>query len=118
MVRFMAGKLIVAIIVFFSVEGCAMNMQNSDTKVLTGTIRVVGNEPFPKVVLTLGAKPDSATIDLQYLIVGPLKDSLRRSYQGKKLTLEGSLCTSPDPVFKNCFNAAKVVDPVGKSTNK
>ncbi|MDD2338384.1 MAG: hypothetical protein PHD01_17650 [Geobacteraceae bacterium] len=95
-----------------------MNMQNPDTQVLTGTIRVVGNEPFSKVVLTLGVNPDISTIDQQYLIVGPLRDSLRRSYQGKKLTLEGELCTSPDPAFKNCFNPAKVVDAVGRSTNK
>lgn len=118
MVRIMAGKLIVAIIVLFAVEGCAMDMQNSDMKVLTGTIRVVGNQPFSSVVLTLGANPDIATIDQQYLIVGPLRDSLRRSYQGKKLTLEGALCTSPDPVFKNCFNPARIVDSVGRSTKK
>ena len=118
MARIMAGKIIVAMMLLFAVEGCAMNMQNQETKVLRGTIRVVGNEPFTKVVLTLGADPDMATIDQEYLIVGPLREALRRNYQGKKVTLEGALCTSPDPVYKNCFKPVRIVDAVDRPTNK
>ena len=110
MARIMAGKVIVAIILLFAVEGCAMNMQKPETKVLTGTIRIVGNEPFTHVVLTVGENADRASGDRDYLIVGPLGEQLRKKYQGKKLTLHGTLCPSPAPGFKKCFNPSRVVD--------
>ena len=114
MARIMAGKCIVAMILLFALEGCAMSMQNSDTKVLTGTIRIVGNEPFAKVMLTLGSDPDMATIGQEYLIVGPLREALRRNYQWKRVTLEGAFCSSPDPVYKNCFKPVRIVNVVGR----
>ena len=118
MARLIVIKLIVAIILFFAFQGCAMDRQNPETTILTGTIRIVGNEPFTKVILTLGLHSDISTIDQEYLIIGPLRDSLRRSYQGKKLRVEGAYCMSPDPVFKNCFNPARIVDSVDRSTDK
>jgi hypothetical protein len=115
MVRIKIHKLLFASIVFFAVEGCAMDRQNPETKILTGTIRVVGNEPFTKVVLALGPNPDVAAIDRDYLIIGRLRDSLRRNYQGKKLRVEGAYCTSPDPVYKKCFNPVRILADIGRT---
>jgi len=91
-----------------------MERQNPEAKILTGTIRVVGNEPFTKVVLTLGPNQDGAAIAREYLIIGPLKDLLRRRYQGNELRVEGVYCTSPDPVYKNCFNPARIMEDIGR----
>lgn len=117
MVRIKITKLLVVCIFFFTVEGCAMEMQKPETKILTGTIRVVGSEPFTKVVLALGPNPDVTPIDREYLLIGPLSETLRRNYQGKKLRVEGANCTSPDPVYKNCFNPARIIDEIGRSSD-
>lgn len=95
-----------------------MEMQKPETKILTGTIRVVGSEPFTKVVLASGPNQDVTSIDREHLIIGPLSETLRRNYQGKKLRVEGSNCISPDPVYKNCFNPARIIDKNGRSSNK
>ncbi|MRR05648.1 MAG: hypothetical protein EG828_01690 [Deltaproteobacteria bacterium] len=114
MARIMTGKVIVAMILLFAVEGCAM----TETKVLTGTIRIVGNEPFTHVVLTVGESADQAVGGRDYLIVGPLGEQLRKKHQGKKLTVHGTFCTSTVPNFTKCFNPSRIVDgeggPVGK----
>jgi len=115
MARIKIYNVLVACIFFFTVEGCAMEMQKPETKILTGTIRVVGSEPFTKVVLALGPNPDVTPIDREYLIIGPLRDALRRNYQGKKLRVEGANCASPDPVYKNCFNPARIIVDIGQS---
>ena len=60
-----------------------MTMPNPETKVLTGTIRIVGNEPFTHVVLTVGESADQAIGGRDYLIVGPLGEQLRKKHRGK-----------------------------------
>jgi len=104
------ARLVVGSFLVFMVPGCAMSVQNSGTKALTGPIRVVGNEPFTHVVLTVGKNADQAIGDYDYLIVGPLGEQLRKQYQGKKLTVHGTFCTSPDPGFRKCFNPSEIVD--------
>ena len=94
-----------------------MEMQNPETKILTGTIRVVGSEPLTKVVLALGPNPDVTPIDQEYLIIGPLRDALRKKYQGKTLRVEGANCPSPDPAFKNCFNPARIIGEIGRPSS-
>ncbi len=118
MAKILTGTVGVALVLLFAVLGCAMNMQGAGAKAITGTIRVVGNEPFTRVVLTVGENPDTATRDQDYLIVGPLGEELRRNYQWKKLTLEGTLCSSPDPAFKKCFNPVRIVGRNDGSTGK
>ncbi len=118
MARTLSVIFSVALVLLFALQGCAMDRQKPETKVLTGTIRIVGNEPFPQVVLTVGPNPDMATRDQDYLIVGPLKEVLRRGYQWKKLTLEGEGCSSPSPAFKNCFNPFKIVKTTGVEIEK
>ena len=86
-----------------------MSVQDSEMKSLTGTVRVVGNEPFTRVVLTVEDVPGLAARDRDYLIIGPLEKELRKTYQRKKLTLLGTFCVSPDPDFKKCINPSRIV---------
>jgi hypothetical protein len=118
MVKILSSTVAVALVLLCTLLGCAMNMQGAGTKVITGTVRVVGNEPFTRLVLTVGENPDVATRDQDYLIDGPLGEELRRNYQWKKLTLEGTLCSSPDPAFKKCFNPVRIVGGSDDSTVK
>jgi len=108
--RAVLARLVGGLFLFFAAQGCAMSVQNSGSKALTGTVRVVGNEPFTQVVLTVGGNADRATGSRDYLIVGPLDEELREKYQGKKLTLHGTFCASPDSGFKKCFNPSKIVE--------
>lgn len=113
MKRVLLVNALLFVVLLFSVQGCAMGAKDSGMKVITGTVRVVGNEPFTHVVLTLGENPDTATKDQEYLIVGPLEKELRSRYQWKRLTLEGSLCSSPTPEFSQCFNPSRILDKDG-----
>jgi len=116
--RILTGTVGVALVLLFAVLGCAKNMQGAETTIITGTIRVVGNEPFSRVVLTVGENPDMATRDQDYLIVGPLAEELRRNFQWKKLTLEGTPCSLSDPAFKKCFNPSRIVGRSNGVTGK
>lgn len=108
MKRAMLAQIITSFLLLFAVPGCTMSVQDSTVKSLTGMVRVVGNEPFTRVVLTVDGAPGLAAGDRDYLIIGPLEKELRKSYQRKKLTLLGSFCVSPDPDFKKCFNPSKI----------
>jgi len=118
MTKILSVTVVVALVLLGALLGCAMNMQGGGAQSITGTVRVVGNEPFTRVVLTVGENPDAATRDQDYLLVGPLGEELRRNFQWQKLTLEGTLCSSPDPAFKKCFNASRIVDRNHGSTVK
>lgn len=74
---------------------------------VTGTVRVVGNEPFPATVLTVEpSSPEGRPRD--YLLAGPLEKTLRKEYQGKVVTLEGTDCQPDRPGFSRCFAPAKI----------
>jgi hypothetical protein len=76
---------------------------------ITGTIRVVGNEPFTHVVLTETDVSEKTSRARDYLIIGPLAEELRKRYQGHVVTLEGTICASPSPQFIKCFQPARIV---------
>jgi hypothetical protein len=94
-------------LLLITAQSCAAGAKNRETVALTGTVAVVGNEPFTHVILTVGeGKKD-------YLITGPLTDELRRHHQGETISLEGSNCTPPSPQFTHCFKPTKItiLDP-------
>lgn len=80
-----------------------MEMKRHDLTTITGTVRVVGNEPFTRLVLTTGGE------GRDYLLAGPLRDQLRRGYQGSVVTLEGKECPSPGPESAHCFEPSRIV---------
>jgi hypothetical protein len=73
---------------------------------ISGTVRVVGNEPLTHVVVTVAEKTDG---EVDYLITGPLGKKLKGGFQGKKVTLEGEFCASPLPQFRKCFRPYGIV---------
>ncbi len=83
-------------ILAFAAQGCAAGRASAPEETITGTIRLVGNEPFTHLVIM-----DEET-GRAYLIQGPLEKELK-NYQMKKLTLRGEGCQSPSPQFKYCF---------------
>lgn len=102
--RLLAGA---ALLMLAAAHGFAMGTKPAVT--ITGTIRLVGNAPFARVVLTEespGRKPPVR----DYLLTGALTDELRRRYQGRRVTLEGTPCASPLPQFTSCFEPARIID--------
>jgi hypothetical protein len=96
------------LILCFAAQGCSMGMtDNAKGETLTGILRVVGNEPLTHLAVTVGEERGGRGVD--YLIVGPLERELRGTYQGKKVTLEGEMCSSPLPQFKKCFRPSRIV---------
>lgn len=74
-------------------------------KKVTGTVSVVGNEPFTQVVVTL---PGSAP-PRQVLVLGPIEKTLRHGYQGKTVTLEGGDCRPARPGFSDCIVPTRII---------
>ncbi len=112
--RFKLGNVGIMLILFFATQGCAADGRQAGTVILTGTIRVVGNEPFTHLVLTLGEDPEKATRDQDFQLVGSLAEELRSRFQRKKVTLEGTSCTPTAAGFTKCLNPVKIIDVAGK----
>jgi hypothetical protein len=108
----MNGYLQTALLVCLLVLGqsCAAGIRNGKDVTLTGTIRVVGNEPFTHVVLTVSGGENAPALD--YVMTGPLTEELRRHHQGEVISLDGSICTPP-PRFTRCFRPSQItiIDP-------
>jgi hypothetical protein len=104
--------LSVMLLLLFAGQGCAGAPPRSNATI-TGTIRLVGNEPFAHLVLIPGDNPDKTTRDKVYLLVGPLADKLKKDYQSRKITLEGSECASPSPEFTRCFRPTGIRENAG-----
>jgi hypothetical protein len=106
------GKLLLsnfslAMILLLAGQGCATG-SHPGPATITGTIRLVGNAPFARIVLTREATvPDSGERD--YLLIGPLQEKLSKQYQGRLVTLEGSPCSSPTPQFTRCFEPTRII---------
>ncbi len=102
------GKLLAgaALLILAAAHGFAMGTKPAVT--ITGTIRLVGNAPFARVVLTEETRGQTPP-GKEYLLTGTLTDELRQRYQGRRVTLEGTPCTSPLPQFTSCFEPARII---------
>jgi hypothetical protein len=80
---------------------------NAKGATITGTVRVVGNEPLTHLVVTVDEEKGGKSVD--YVIIGALEKELRNRYQGNKVTLHGEMCTSPLPQFRKCFRPSMIV---------
>lgn len=81
----------------------------SHLRTIQGVVRVVGNEPFTRVVVTsLGdAAGDTGRVD--YLIEGPLAEELRAGYQGRTVALEGRDASPSRPGFRYGFAPTRIL---------
>ncbi len=100
------GHLSALLVVLLATLGGGMGTRCPVT--LTGTIRLVGNAPFARLVLT-PEHTDRPSQERDYLLLGPLQEELRQRYQGRLVTLEGTPCASPLPQFSNCFEPARII---------
>ncbi len=105
-------QLSAILVILLAVQGCAMGSRPGPA-VITGTIRLVGNEPFAHTVLIPGDNPDQTARDQVYLLLGPLTEKLKKYYQSRKITLEGSVCASPSPEFSKCFRPTGIRESGG-----
>jgi len=93
------------------VQGCSLHRTGyGENGSITGIVRVVGNEPFAKVVVT-DADPKAGMVN-NWQIIGPLAPELRGKWQMKKVTLEGETCKPTAPEFKKCFQPSKIINLV------
>jgi hypothetical protein len=74
-------------------------------KTVTGTVRVVGNEPFPRTVVTVFH--DGVPADC--LVQGALESVLRDRHQGRVVVVEGTSCTTAPPGFADCIVPTKIL---------
>jgi len=90
-------------------QGCAMNQSNQDDVVtIQGVVRVVGNEPFTQVVVTV--RDEKADRGMDWLIIGPLAQDIRQGYQMRTIIIEGTVC-KPLPDFSKCLKPSRIVNP-------
>ncbi len=105
MVKHVIIRFAVIVILVFAIQNCSADANNREAPSITGMIRVVGNQPLTNVILSTS---DKNARDRDYLITGPLREELRRDFQGKVVTLEGTVCTSSSPQFAKCFKPKKI----------
>lgn len=82
--------------------------KDDETFVLKGTVRVVGNEPFTRLVLTTPpGTADGRPAD--HVVKGPLMEELRRRHQGRVVTVECRSCGEIAPGRLPCIVPLRIV---------
>jgi len=103
--KFLPGCLSLLLVFLLPVsQGIAMGERRPVAMVISGTVRVVGNAPLTRLILT-----DSKQ-GKEYLLSGGVEDDLRKRHQGEVVSLEGTLCVSTIPQFPHCFEPARIVE--------
>ena len=83
-------------------------MKNGEIFVLKGAVRVVGNEPFSRLVLTV-QPPDGCGRPTDHVVKGPLARELQSRLQGKVVTLECRRCEESARDLLPCIEPVKIV---------
>jgi hypothetical protein len=110
----MSGKasLTGVLIICFAMTSCSASgegvKKNGDTIIIRGTVRVIGNEPFPRIVLTVQGS-EGAKEQQDYLVTGSLAKVIRDQYQGKVIVIEGKYCAESVPERLPCIEPIKII---------
>ncbi len=96
------------VMALYASQSCVAGTSNNRPETISGTIRIVGNEPFTQVIIRPASR-SGANHRQDTLIIGPLAEELRSDFQGKAVTLEGNECTSPASRFSKCFRPTKIM---------
>ncbi|MBE0568983.1 MAG: hypothetical protein IH577_04840 [Deltaproteobacteria bacterium] len=78
------------------------------TITLKGTVRVVGNEPFARLVLTVPG-PEGGGRPADHLVEGPLAAEIRERHQGRIVTVECRPCAEKQPGRLPCIEPEKII---------
>jgi hypothetical protein len=110
----MRGKavLVAALSLCLAMTSCGATGEcmgnNGEKVILKGTVRVVGNEPFARLVLTV-PDPGGGVRPRNYDIKGPLAAEIGRRHQGKIITIEGRLPAQGAPGGAPCIEADRIL---------
>ncbi len=82
--------------------------KHGETFVLKGTVGVVGNEPFTRLVLTV-PPPAGNESPTDYVVKGPLAGELRSRYQGKTVAVECRKCAESARDRLPCIEPGRII---------
>ena len=104
--------LLGVLLLCFAITSCSASSEdvkkNEETKILRGTVRVVGNEPFTRLVLTVQAAKNEGK-QKDYVIKGSLEKEIWDQHQGRVIVVEGSYCPETDPEHQFCFEPSRII---------
>lgn len=105
---FVAMLSLFASMTFFGGTGECMG-KHGETFVLKGTVGVVGNEPFARLVLTV-PPPGGSGRPADHVVKGPLAAELRSRHQGKTVTVECRPCGEDARDRLPCVEPVRIVE--------
>ncbi len=82
--------------------------KDDGTFLLTGTVGVVGNEPFSRLVLSVAPAGGSGP-PADHAVKGPLAEELRSRHQGRVVTVECRRCGESAPGRFPCIEPVRIV---------
>jgi hypothetical protein len=105
-------KIIGSVLIFFISTSCTASgesmKKNGETVIIKGTVRVVGNEPFPRLVLTV-KETEGSKMQKNYAITGSLAKEIWDKYQGRVIVIEGKYCIESVPEHLPCIEPERIV---------
>jgi len=82
--------------------------KDGETFLLRGTVGVVGNEPFARLVLSVAPTGGSGR-PTDYAVKGPLAEELRSRHQGRVVTVECRRCGESAPARLPCIEPVRII---------
>ena len=99
-------------LICFILTSCSASSESmkkdGETLIIKGTVRVVGNEPFPRLVLTV-KDTEGSKMQQDYVVVGSLAKKIWDQYQGKVIEIEGIYCAESVPERLPCIEPIKII---------
>jgi len=99
-------------LICFILTSCSASSESmkkvGETVIIKGTVRVVGNEPFPRLVLTVKDTEDSK-VQKDYAITGSLAKKIWDQYQGQVIVIEGNVCAESVAEQLHCIEPIKII---------
>jgi len=96
----------------FAMASCSASSgevkKNGETVMIRGTVRVVGNEPFSRLVLTV-QEPEGGKNQKDFVIKGPLEKNIWDQYQGRVIVVEGRYCAETGPEHVPCIEPERII---------
>ena len=106
-------SLIAVSSLFLAMTACSASgecvKRDRETVTMAGTVRVVGNEPFTRLVLTV-QDPKNGNHQTDLVIKGPLAGDIRERYQGKVIIVEGRRCAEEASGHLSCIEPERVIE--------
>ena len=103
---------IILLLICFICTYCSASSESmkkeGETVIIKGTVRVVGNEPFSRLVLTV-KDTEGCKVQKDYAITGFLAKKIWDQYQGKVIVIEGKYCAEIAPEHLPCIEPINIM---------